>query len=45
MRGALTGAMVGALNGLNSIPARYIEGLKQNETLLREAKAVASISL
>ena len=43
MRGALTGAVVGALNGINAIPDRWIKGLNQNEYILEKIRMVAKL--
>jgi ADP-ribosyl-[dinitrogen reductase] hydrolase len=44
-RAALTGALSGALVGLDGIPERFIKGLTDHEKLFYLAEKVASISL
>ena len=41
-RAALTGALSGAMVGLARIPARFISGLKDGESLMQLAEKVAS---
>ena len=43
MRGALTGALVGALNGLSGIPDRLIQGLSLHDNVLQKAKKLANL--
>ena len=40
-RAALTGAMLGAMNGLSGIPERFIKGLENHEHLLELAEIVS----
>ncbi|WP_196221263.1 ADP-ribosylglycohydrolase family protein [Sansalvadorimonas verongulae] len=42
-RAALTGALAGAVNGLNGIPERFIKGLADGENLIRKARQVSTL--
>lgn len=42
VRAMLTGALIGSQVGLSNIPQRFIDGLKEKDTLLRLAKNLAS---